>query len=89
MTGRRIVLDRSPLAFTSQGRLLIGMHVMAEGGLDELVAAVREMGGRIFVGVAVEGRLREAMLKDIDDLAWDSGSRFGAAYKQARRRRRP
>ena len=83
----RIILDRSPLAFTSQGRMLIGVHVMVDGDFDKIVEVVREMGGRIFVGIATEGRLRDDMLKDIDDLSWDSAARFGADLRRRRRGR--
>lgn len=85
MRKRRIIVDRSPLGFTSQGRLVIGVHVMVDGDLEKLVEVVREMGGRIFVGVAVEGHLRDEMLKDIDDLSWDSAARFGADLRRHRR----
>lgn len=85
MSKRRIIVDRSPLALTSQGGLLIGVHVMVDGDFEKLVEAVREIGGRIFVGVAVEGRLRDEMLKDLDDLSWDSASRFAADLRRRRR----
>lgn len=87
MKRRRIILDRSPLAFTTQGRLLIGVHVMVDGEFEKIVEVVREMGGGIFIGVAVEGSLRQRMLKDIDDLSWDSAARFGADLRRRRKRR--
>lgn len=81
---RRIILDRSPVAFTTQGRLVIGVHVVMDGDFNKIVEVAREMGGRIFVGVAVDGRLRDRMLKDIDDLSWDSAARFGADLRRRR-----
>lgn len=87
MKKRRIILDRSPLAFTSQGKVIIGVHVMVDRDFDGIIETVREMGGRVFIGVAVEGRLRDEMLKDIDDLSWDSAARFGADLRRSKRAR--
>jgi predicted lactoylglutathione lyase len=84
MKPKVIVVDRSPLAVTSSGVLLIGLNVMCDGSFELLIEKVRAMGTKVFLGAVVEGPLRRRMRKDLDDLAWDSAWRFAADLQAAK-----
>lgn len=89
MTSRRVVVDQAPLALTSTGGVVINLRVLAEGDLERLVGVARELGGRFFIGVVMEGRLLDRIAKHIDDAAADTAMDFGADLVKARRARGP
>jgi hypothetical protein len=87
MKARRIVIERAPVAIASNGALVLNLGFVRDGDLDQLVKFIREIGGRVYVGLVVEGKCRDTLVRDIDDAAFDAGVRLGADVVKAKRSR--
>jgi hypothetical protein len=87
MKARRIVIEKAPMGITSNGAVLLNVGFVKDGNVDQLVKFIREIGGRFFLGLVVEGRHRETVVRDIDDAAFDMAIRLGADVVNGKRRR--
>jgi predicted lactoylglutathione lyase len=85
MKPRRIRIERAPVAVTSSGALVLNLGFVKEGNLDQLVTFAREVGGRVFVGLVVEGKHRTTLVRDVDDAAFDMAVRLGADVVKGKR----
>jgi predicted lactoylglutathione lyase len=85
MKPRRIRIERAPVAIASNGALVLNLGFVKEGNLDQLVTFAREVGGRVFVGLVVEGKYRDTLVRDIDDASFDMALRLGADVVEGKR----
>jgi hypothetical protein len=92
---RRVRLCRAPLAITPAGDIVVSVMGLEKGNtIARLVERAQRVGGKVFIGVVITGRVRAYALNDIEALAVDLGGRLGGALvarakKQALRSRKP
>jgi hypothetical protein len=85
MKPRRIRIEKAPLGITSSGGLLLNLGFVRDGDFQKLVTFAREIGGRVFVGLVVEGKYRDTLVRDIDDASFDMALRLGADVVEGKR----
>jgi predicted lactoylglutathione lyase len=85
MKARRIVIEKAPMGITSNGAVLLNVGFVKDGNVDQLVKFIREIGGRVFVGLVVEGKYRDTLVRDIDDASFDMALRLGADVVKGKR----
>ena len=88
-TRARVSLHDAPLAVTSAGAILLGIHWSTDADdIDAVIVEAVRTRRAVWVGVLLTGREATAIKRDLDDAAHDTVMRLGSPLIARRRRPR-